>query len=194
MHHILADCGITANSSVSNGTQTLKSNINGTNGIHSNGHHLPSIPLSRPLVVRNPFEMIGTQQVVVPPKNDPAKNHIAYTKETQTEDVCMSLGSKLGSQEFEYDEFYEPDGKIELEFEDSPDHRLAKIRASLGAGDQILQDENLDPRECHIPDLSDDEKRQILQSDEFRSFFNKAGKVVIRELAEIVSFDFFGIY
>ena len=145
-------------------------------------------------MVRNPFEMIGTQQVVVPPKSDPAKNHIAYTKGTQTEDVCVSLGSKQGSQDFDYDEFYETDGKIEMNFEDSPGHGLPKIHSSLGIGDQILQDENLDPRGYHISDLSDDEKRQILQSDEFRSFFNKAGKVVIRELAEIVSFHFLNFY
>lgn len=169
--------------SSSNSSVMTENSVNGMNGMISNG----GSPI-KPTRLAPLFEMIDTQQIIIAPKNNLQKANTAYSKTTQTEDERVSVGEfSMGSQEFDYDEFSVGE-KVDINFDESPHHELAKFLPNLRLGIRETQDENEPPQEERIPELSEDEKRQILQSEDFSSFFLKAGRVMIRELAEIVSF------
>lgn len=116
---------------------------------------------------------------------------MAYSKTTQTDDERVSVGEfSMGSQEFDYDDFSVGE-KVDINFDESPSNELAKLLPDLRLGMRGLQDrheEENEPEE-RIPELSEEEKRQILQSDEFQNFFSKAGRVLERELAELVCYS-----
>uniref|UniRef100_A0A7E4UXG4 WD_REPEATS_REGION domain-containing protein n=1 Tax=Panagrellus redivivus TaxID=6233 RepID=A0A7E4UXG4_PANRE len=177
-------------------TKSLPPQENGgplTNG-YTNGASpgTDSTPTSSPPPPRPTFsthvaklELSDTKQVSIAPKNG-----VLYSKTTQTDDERISVGEfSMGSQEFDYDEFSVDGGKgmHEINFDDSPTHEIAKLLPSLGIIRQAEKKEDEEEPEERIPELSGEEKQQILQSDEFISFFSKASKVLERELAEVVN-------
>uniref|UniRef100_A0A914Y8Q8 Uncharacterized protein n=1 Tax=Panagrolaimus superbus TaxID=310955 RepID=A0A914Y8Q8_9BILA len=183
MRNILANVGIGSpdqappNNLLPNGTSSLP---NGT--ANDAQDKTPTISPARPNRLMHKLEMGETQQIFsVPPREG-----MAYSKTTQTEDERVSVGEfSMGSQEFDYDEFSMGD-KVDINFDESPSNEIAKLLPSFGL--RGLQDHTLvepEPEE-RIPELSKEEKKQILQSDEFQSFFAKAGKILERELAELV--------
>lgn len=170
-------------SSISNGS-VLENGINGSSShedVLSNHFNNKS---------SSAFEIITQPPINILPKGGVSKSSAAYSKTTQTEDERVSIGEfSMGSQEFDYDEYSIGD-KVELNFDESPNHELTKILPLLKFG-AIDNDHNEEQQEEHIPELSEDEKRQILQSDEFSNFFVNAGRVLLRELAEIVRLVFY---
>uniref|UniRef100_A0AC35EZI4 Uncharacterized protein n=1 Tax=Panagrolaimus sp. PS1159 TaxID=55785 RepID=A0AC35EZI4_9BILA len=156
--------------------------LNGTISESQNDKTPTISPPRRPNRLLHKLEMGETQQIFsVQPKEG-----MAYSKTTQTEDERVSVGEfSMGSQEFDYDEFSMGD-KVDINFDESPSNEIAKLLPSFGL--RGLPDHTLvepEPEE-RIPELSKEEKKQILQSDEFLSFFAKAGKILERELAELV--------
>jgi dynein intermediate chain len=190
MRHILANIGLATTpdhhppNNLTNGTASLP---NGTSNESQDKDKTPTITPPRPNRLHHHhhhenLEIGETQQVII----IPPKEVMSYSKTTQTEDERVSVGEfSMGSQEFDYDEFSMGD-KVDINFDESPSNEIAKLLPNFGL--RGLQDDTLvEPeQEERIPELSKEEKKQILQSDEFQSFFAKAGKILERELAELV--------
>lgn len=183
----MANAGLTATTpeneqrNLVNGTAALP-NGNATKAHDDTTPTMPP-PLTRPNRFVQKLEMGETQQIYSMAPRD----GMAYSKTTQTDDERVSVGEfSMGSQEFDDDEFSMGE-KLDINFDESPSNEIAKLLPHLGM--RGLQDHRIEEPEPEerIPELSEEEKRQILQSDEFQSFFSKAGKVLERELAELVS-------
>ncbi|KAK6061714.1 hypothetical protein COOONC_00620, partial [Cooperia oncophora] len=104
----------------------------------------------------------------------PTKDAAQYSETTQTDDDRASMGEfSTGSQEFDYDDDMLPmDGGG---FSDREEPETVKE----------------EPAPVRIPDLSEEEKNQIVASQGFQIFFNYAAKVIKRALAEAENVDIF---
>ncbi|EFO23580.1 cytoplasmic dynein intermediate chain 1 [Loa loa] len=127
-----------------------------------------------------------TQLISVPPKD--AAN---YCKTTQTDDDRVSAGEfSLGSQEFDYDEEMTMlDKHLEINFDESPTREIANILPNFNFGVRHHQEisEEKKEEETKVPDLSEEEKLQILSSQKFQQFFDYSSRVMERQLAEELS-------
>uniref|UniRef100_A0AC34RB30 WD repeat-containing protein 63 n=1 Tax=Panagrolaimus sp. JU765 TaxID=591449 RepID=A0AC34RB30_9BILA len=108
--------------------------------------------------------MITTHQIIVVPKIQ--KPNVSYSKTTQTE---------IGN------DFRE---KFDVEFGNKEDEDSDDDSWKSPTSWPIIDDKNETKTEI-VPELSENEKEQILKSDEFLSFFSQASRVLLRELAEI---------
>ncbi|EYC43551.1 hypothetical protein Y032_0490g2388 [Ancylostoma ceylanicum] len=137
----------------------------------------------------------------------PTKDAAQYSKTTQTDDDRVSMGEfSTGSQEFDYDDDMLPmDGggfrdRVHSHDVDSPmTDDLAGILPNIPGFNFTKHKEEPEPVKeepapARLPDLSEEEKAQIIASRGFQTFFNYAAKVIERALAEAESVDIFVDY
>ncbi|VDM61435.1 unnamed protein product [Angiostrongylus costaricensis] len=99
-----------------------------------------------------------------------------YSKTTQTDDDRVSMGEfSTGSQEFDYD-----DDMLPL---DGGGFRGDSAHSTFQP--ETVKEE---PAPTRLPDLSEEEKVQIISSQRFQTFFNYSAKVIERALAEAENF------
>uniref|UniRef100_A0A9J2PC67 Uncharacterized protein n=1 Tax=Ascaris lumbricoides TaxID=6252 RepID=A0A9J2PC67_ASCLU len=126
-----------------------------------------------------------TQMITVPPKES-----ACYSKTTQTDDDRVSAGEfSLGSQEFDYDEeMTMMDKHLDINFDESPTREIANLLPNFHFGARQTQEpvEEKKEEDQKVPDLSEEEKLQILSSQKFKHFFDFKSKVMERQLAEEV--------
>ncbi|VDK42879.1 unnamed protein product [Anisakis simplex] len=130
--------------------------------------------------------LVETQMISVP-----AKESACYCKTTQTDDDRISGGEfSLGSQEFDYDEeMTMMDKHIDINFDESPTREIANLLPNFHFGARQTQEtveEQKKEEDQKIPDLSEEEKLQILTSQKFKHFFDFQSKIMERQLAEEV--------
>uniref|UniRef100_A0A0N5AP20 WD_REPEATS_REGION domain-containing protein n=1 Tax=Syphacia muris TaxID=451379 RepID=A0A0N5AP20_9BILA len=117
------------------------------------------------------------------------KDYASYCKTTQTDDDRVSGGEfSLGSQEFDFeDELGIMDKHLDINLDESPTRQIATLFPNLRLNmrqQQELPDEKEESRRA--PDLSEEEKLQILSSEKFQQFFEFSSKIMERQLAEEV--------
>lgn len=134
----------------------------------------------------------------------PTKDAAQYSKTTQTDDDRVSMGEfSTGSQEFDYDDDMLPidgvgfRGRIHSHDVDSPmTDDLAGILPNIPGFNFAKHKEEPEtvkeePTPTRLPDLSEEEKVQIIASQRFQTFFNYSAKVIERALAEAENVDIF---
>uniref|UniRef100_A0A1I7XV41 WD_REPEATS_REGION domain-containing protein n=1 Tax=Heterorhabditis bacteriophora TaxID=37862 RepID=A0A1I7XV41_HETBA len=120
-----------------------------------------------------------------------------YSKTTQTDDERISVGEfSLGSQEFDYDEDMLPmdgvgfRGRAHSHDLESPlTEELASIIPGFAFTNKLKEEPEAVKEESapvRLPELSEEEKAQIMASRDFQMFFHFTAKVIERALAEDV--------
>ncbi|MFH4980624.1 hypothetical protein AB6A40_007333 [Gnathostoma spinigerum] len=131
-----------------------------------------------------------TQMVAVPPKDS-----ASYCKTTQTEDDRISAGEfSLGSQDLDFDDDdLMPLAKnVDINFDESPTREIANILPNFHFTRTTTEPpEEKKEEEQKVPDLSEEEKLQILSSQKFEQFFVQTARVIERQLAEEEKVDVF---
>ncbi|KHN76906.1 Cytoplasmic dynein 1 intermediate chain 1 [Toxocara canis] len=126
-----------------------------------------------------------TQMITIAPKES-----ACYCKTTQTDDDRVSAGEfSLGSQEFDYDEeMTMMDKHLDINFDESPTREIANLLPNFHFGARHTHEpmEEKKEEDQKVPDLSEEEKLQILSSQKFKHFFDFKSKVMERHLAEEV--------
>ncbi|OQV23900.1 Cytoplasmic dynein 1 intermediate chain 2 [Hypsibius exemplaris] len=201
---ILRDLGIpvdsTANSFAGTSSQVGASRhpgLNGENSVASDGSanhvHAPSQPNRRdpPATMRHQNVstdlVIATDSGVAFPAPDKSKETVSYSKETQTS------GLERPSGVHDYYVLSYPDGEVTDDFKDDlhnafhqqteRQRQLPKLPIRPATDQQQSVDE--DHEEKHIvPDVTLEQKQEIMFSEDFRKFFDKASRVIERALAE----------
>uniref|UniRef100_A0A914CPW1 Uncharacterized protein n=1 Tax=Acrobeloides nanus TaxID=290746 RepID=A0A914CPW1_9BILA len=175
MEEILGSVGIPSAVNIENGSHPPK-----TNDV---SHETSPNRILRPNRLPN-LEIAEIQTVSIAPKNG-----MSYSKTTQTDDERISVGEfSLGSQEFDFDEISVGEKNIDINFDESPTHEIAKLLPNLQFGHKHVDEKTEKEIEiqARIPDLSEEEKRQLLTSNPFVQFFQRSAKVIERALNEDV--------
>ncbi|PIO68344.1 WD domain, G-beta repeat protein, partial [Teladorsagia circumcincta] len=171
-----------------------------TNGLSDSDYHLS--PMASQIMAGSrslQLEFSNVHSVAIP-----TKDAAQYSKTTQTDDDRVSMGEfSTGSQEFDYDDDMLPmDGggfrdRVHSHDVDSPmTDDLAGILPNIPGFNFAKHKEEPEtvkeePAPVRIPDLSEEEKNQIVASQGFQTFFNYAAKVIERALAEAENVDIF---
>ncbi|VDN40132.1 unnamed protein product [Gongylonema pulchrum] len=151
-------------------------------GVISNQRY-PSVPR----IIRN-LQLCETQITSVIPKDA-----ASYCKTTQTDDERVYTSEfSLGSQEFDYDEEMPMlDKHLDINFDESPSREIANILPNFSFSSRQQPEveifntfEEKTDEEAKFPDLSEEEKLQILSSSKFYQFFDYSSRVMEREIAE----------
>ncbi|KAI1724810.1 cytoplasmic dynein 1 intermediate chain 2 [Ditylenchus destructor] len=159
------------------------------NGVSTNGPMTNHIKhAKRP----SNLEVVSSHSISVPPKNE----HISYCKTTQTDDDRLYGDESIGSQEFEFEDEISLDENNQLPNNVPSDlSPTREVRRHLNALHfrQHLQSlpEAHDPPgssgvavQTKVPDLSEEERRHILNSQDFSRFFQHTTRIIERALAE----------
>ncbi|WKY10090.1 hypothetical protein Q1695_002441 [Nippostrongylus brasiliensis] len=172
-----------------------------TNGLSDSDYHLS--PMASQIMAGSrtlQLDFSNVHSVAVP-----TKDAAQYSKTTQTDDDRVSMGEfSTGSQEFDYDDDMLPmDGggfrdRVHSHDVDSPmTDDLAGILPNIPGFNfttkhkEETETVKEEPTPVRIPDLSEEEKNQIVASQPFQTFFNYAAKVIERALAEAENVDIF---
>lgn len=194
VQELLAEVGIPAE-------PRLEKTPEKTNGLSDSDYHLS--PMASQIMAGSralQLDFSSVHSVAVP-----TKDAAQYSKTTQTDDDRVSMGEfSTGSQEFDYDDDMLPmDGggfrdRVHSHDVDSPmTDDLAGILPNIPGFNfsakhkeepETVKEE---PTPVRIPDLSEEEKNQIVASQGFQTFFNYAAKVIERALAEAEDVDIF---
>ncbi|VDO06757.1 unnamed protein product [Brugia timori] len=183
LEEILEPLGISAQPQIESSITPNNIDHRTVDGVGNNQKYL-SIPRTQKLA------LCETQIISVPPKDAMEEQYFqaSYCKTTQTDDDRVSAGEfSLGSQEFDYDEEMTMlDKHLEINFDESPTREIANILPNFNFGVRQHQEngEEKKEEETKVPDLSEEEKLQILSSQKFQQFFDYSSRVMERQLAE----------
>ncbi|CAI9724741.1 cytoplasmic dynein 1 intermediate chain 2 isoform X31 [Octopus vulgaris] len=120
------------------------------------------------------------------------KENVSYSKETQTTSVETGdregnrYGSKGSSSTRGPWDYYDDDtDSVEASSETTPAHQHKMPHVEMVQPAKTQQEIEQESKvEKWIKELSDDERKQILSSEDFQNFFNRSSRLVERVLAE----------
>ncbi|XP_036359686.1 cytoplasmic dynein 1 intermediate chain 2 isoform X37 [Octopus sinensis] len=109
------------------------------------------------------------------------KENVSYSKETQT--TSVETGDREARGPWDY---YDDDtDSVEASSETTPAHQHKMPHVEMVQPAKTQQEIEQESKvEKWIKELSDDERKQILSSEDFQNFFNRSSRLVERVLAE----------
>ncbi|XP_014771178.1 cytoplasmic dynein 1 intermediate chain 2 isoform X32 [Octopus bimaculoides] len=109
------------------------------------------------------------------------KENVSYSKETQT--TSVETGDREARGPWDY---YDDDtDSVEASSETTPAHQHKMPHVEMVQPAKTQQEIEQESKvEKWIKELSDDEKKQIMSSEDFQNFFNRSSRLVERVLAE----------
>ncbi|KAI1717234.1 cytoplasmic dynein 1 intermediate chain 2 domain-containing protein [Ditylenchus destructor] len=188
LQNILTSVGISTESYRPAESQVDGMSTATSNGVSTNG--LPANNIKQTKRAAN-LEVVSLQSISVPPKNE----HISYCKTTQTDDDRLYDDGSTGSLDsIEYEEEISMDENYHLPVSSdlSPTREVRRHLKALQFKQhlQSLPEAHGPPGssgaaiQTKVPDLSDEERRHILNSQDFSRFFQHTTRIIERALAE----------